>query len=117
MAANLQGGALNFLRSKRGVVTAILVLAVALFWIRPGAEWLRSRIVHSISLALGRSVEIEHVSLRLLPQPGFDLDNFVVHDDPAFSAEPMLRSQEVTAALRLTSLLRGRLETSAAKKP
>ena len=110
MAANLQGGALNFLRSKRGVVTAILVLAVALFWIRPGAEWLRSRIVHSISLALGRSVEIEHVSLRLLPQPGFDLDNFVVHDDPAFSAEPMLRSQEVTAALRLTSLLRGRLE-------
>lgn len=110
MAAYLQGGALSFLRSKRGVVTAILVLAVALFWIRPGAEWLRSRIVHSISLALGRSVEIEHVSLRLLPQPGFDLDNFVVHDDPAFSAEPMLRSQEVTAALRLTSLLRGRLE-------
>ena len=101
---------MSFLRSRRGVVLAILVLVVALFWIRPGAEWLRSRIVHSISLALGQSVEIEHVSLRLLPQPGFDLDNFVVHDDPAFSAEPMLRSQEVTAALRLTSLLRGRLE-------
>ncbi|MBZ5598302.1 MAG: AsmA family protein [Acidobacteriia bacterium] len=101
---------MSFFRSKRGVVTTILVLGAALFWIRPGAESLRTRIVHSVSLALGRSVEIEHVSLRLLPQPGFDLDNFVVHDDPAFSAEPMLRSQEVTAALRLTSLLRGRLE-------
>lgn len=101
---------MSLLRSRRGLLTAILVLAAALFWIRPGAESLRTRIVQSISLALGRSVEIEHVSVRLLPQPGFDLDNFVVHDDPAFSNEPMLRSQEVTAALRLTSLLRGRLE-------
>jgi len=101
---------LIFLRSRRGAVTVLLLLVVALLWIRPGAEWLRNRIEYSISLALGRAVEIEHVSLRLLPQPGFEFDNFVVHDDPAFSSEPLLRSQEVTAALRLTSLLRGRLE-------
>jgi uncharacterized protein involved in outer membrane biogenesis len=101
---------LSLLRSRRGVVTAGLVLVVALFWIRPGAEWLRVRIARSISLALERPVDIGHVSFRLLPQPGFDFENFVVHDDPAFSAEPILRSQEVTAALRLTSLLRGRLE-------
>jgi hypothetical protein len=55
-------------------------------------------------------VDVTAVNLRLLPQPGFDLENFVVHDDPAFGAEPMLRAQEVTASLRLTSLLRGRLE-------
>jgi hypothetical protein len=55
-------------------------------------------------------VDIGSVNIRLLPQPGFDLESFVVHDDPAFSAEPMLRAQEVTAALRLSSLLRGRLE-------
>jgi uncharacterized protein involved in outer membrane biogenesis len=36
----------------------------------------------------------------------------VVYDDPAFGAEPMLRASEVTAALRLTSLVRGRLEIS-----
>ena len=46
----------------------------------------------------------------LLPRPGFDLENLVVYDDPAFGAEPMLRASEVTAALRLTSLVRGRLE-------
>jgi hypothetical protein len=50
------------------------------------------------------------VKLRLLPQPGFDLQDFVVHEDPAFGAEPLLRASEVTASLRIMSLLRGRIE-------
>ncbi len=57
-------------------------------------------------------MEIGSVTLHLLPQPGFDLGNFVVYDDPAFSAEPMLRSDDVTASLRVSSLFRGRLEIS-----
>ena len=65
----------------------------------------------AISLALDRPVEIGgSVSLRLLPQPGFDLENFVVHEDPAFGAEPVLQSSDEVATLRLSSLLRGRLE-------
>jgi hypothetical protein len=87
-----------------------LAVSLALFLIRPGAQWLRAHIVASVSSALGQQVEIESVRLRLFPQPGFDLQNFIVHDDPAFSAEPVLRAQEVAASLRLTSLLRGRLE-------
>ena len=55
-------------------------------------------------------MDVAAVKLRLLPHPGFDLENFVVHDDPAFGAEPMLRASEVTASLRIMSLLRGRLE-------
>ncbi len=101
---------MKFLRSQRGRLTAGIVLLLALFLVRPGAERLRTRIVRSISLALGRQVDVGSVNIRLLPQPGFDLKNFAVRDDPAFSAEPVLRSAEVTAALRLTSLLRGRLE-------
>jgi hypothetical protein len=85
---------------------------LALFLVRPGANRLRARIVNSISLALGRQVDVAAVNLRLLPRPGFELENFVIHDDPAFSAEPMLRAQEVTASLRIISLLRGRLEIS-----
>jgi hypothetical protein len=101
----------SFWRSKRGGLVATgLVVLLALFLVRPGANRLRNRIVNSISLALGRPVDVAAVRLRLLPQPGFDLDNFVIHDDPAFSAEPMLRAQEVTASLRVTSLLRGQLE-------
>ncbi len=101
---------MSFWRSKRGVVTLAVVLVLALFLIRPGANRLKARIVNSISLALGRPVEVAAVKLRLLPAPGFDLENFVVHDDPAFGAEPMLRAAEVTASLRITSLLRGRIE-------
>lgn len=101
---------MRFVRSRRGIVLLGLVLLAALCLVRPGANRLRSRIVSSISLALGRSVEVSSVSLRFLPQPGFELENFVVHDDPAFSAEPVLRAQEVTALLRMSSLLRGRLE-------
>jgi uncharacterized protein involved in outer membrane biogenesis len=93
------------------VVAAVLIL-LALFLLRPGASPLKSRITFSISSAVGRPVDIGSVHLRLLPRPGFDLENLVVYDDPAFGAEPMLRASEVTAALRLTSLLRGRLEIS-----
>jgi hypothetical protein len=100
----------SFWRSKRGVVTLAVVVVLALFLVRPGANRLKARIVNSISLALGRPVEVAAVKLRLLPAPGFDLENFVVHDDPAFGAEPMLRAAEVTASLRITSLLRGRIE-------
>jgi uncharacterized protein involved in outer membrane biogenesis len=82
----------SFWRSKRGVLTLGVVLLLALFLIRPGANRLRTRIANSVSLALGRPVDIAAVKLRLLPQPGFDLENFVIHDDPAFSAEPMLRA-------------------------
>jgi hypothetical protein len=87
-----------------------VVLLALLFIARPGANRLRTRIVVSISTALGRPVEVSSVKLRFLPQPGFDLENFVVHDDPAFGAEPMLRAQDVTALLRIASLLRGRVE-------
>jgi uncharacterized protein involved in outer membrane biogenesis len=96
--------------SKRRIVAAGALIVLVLFLLRPGGSRLKSRIVSSMSSALGRPVDIGSVHLRLLPRPGFDLENLVVFDDPAFGAEPMLRAGEVTAELRLTSLLRGRLE-------
>ena len=96
--------------SKRRIAAAAALIVLALFLLRPGASRLKSRIVSSISTGVGRPVDIGSVHLRLLPRPGFDLENLVVYDDPAFGAEPMLRASEVTAALRLTSLVRGRLE-------
>ncbi|MGP0021249.1 MAG: AsmA family protein [Candidatus Sulfotelmatobacter sp.] len=98
--------------SKRRIVAAAALIVLVLFLLRPGASRLKSRIVSSISSGVGRPVDIGSVHLRLLPRPGFDLENLVVYDDPAFGAEPMLRASEVTADLRLTSLVRGRLEIS-----
>jgi len=110
MAAHLQDRSVSFLPSKRGARLLAVLLLLVLFLIRPGGDRMKTRIVRSISLALGRPVEADSVRLRLLPQPGFELENFVVHDDRAFGEEPMLRAREVTASLRLLSLLRGRLE-------
>jgi len=100
------------LRSKRGWFLAVGAVILALFVIRPGAGHLKARIENSVGTALQRRVEISYVHIHLLPAPGFDLDGFVVHDDPAFGAEPVLRAQEVTVLLRLSSLVRGRMEIS-----
>jgi hypothetical protein len=97
------------LRSRRGVAV-IAALLLILFLFRPGVYRLRNRIATSIGTALGRRVALDNVHLRILPRPGFDLEGLVIYDDPAFSAEPMIRAQEVSAAIRLRSLLRGRLE-------
>jgi hypothetical protein len=98
--------------SKRNLVIVGLVL-LALFVIRPQAARLRWRISQSISSELGRRVEIGSVHFRFLPRPGFELENFVIHDDDAFGAEPFLRSPDVTASLRIAPLFRGRIEISA----
>lgn len=96
--------------SKRRVVTAAIVILLALFLVRPGVSRLKGRIKNSISRAVARPVDIGSVHLRFLPRPGFDLYNLVIYEDPAFGAEPMLRAREVTAVVRLTSLARGRLD-------
>lgn len=100
---------MTFFSSKRRIAAAAVIL-LALFLVRPGAARLKSRIIYSISAGLGRPVDIGSVHIRVLPRPGFDLKNLVVYDDAVFGVEPMVRASEVTAALRLSSLLRGRLE-------
>jgi AsmA-like C-terminal region/AsmA family len=94
---------------KQRVVTAAVLILLALFLVRPGVSRLKARIANSLSGAVARPVEIGSVHLRFLP-PGFDLRNLVIYEDPAFGAEPMLRAPEVTAVVRLTSLVRGRLD-------
>ncbi len=100
---------MKFLRSKRGMAVLAVVL-LFLFLFRPGIYRLRHRIAGSIGSALGRRVELDNVRVHMLPQPGFDLEGLVIYDDPAFSPEPMVRAQDVSATIRLRSLLRGRLE-------
>ena len=88
----------------------LAALLLILFSFRPGVAQLRNRIARSIGSALGRRVSIDNVRIHILPRPGFDLGGLVIYDAPAFSAEPMIRAQDVFAAIRLRSLLMGRLE-------
>src|SRR6202167_6386735 len=110
MGANAESGAVKLFSSKRRVVTAAVVILLALFLLRPGVSRLKARIANSISRAVARPVEIGSVHLRFLPQPGFDLENLVIYEDPEFGAEPMLRAPEVPAVVRIISLRRGGLD-------
>jgi AsmA family/AsmA-like C-terminal region len=112
VAANAAGREVKVLSSNRRLAVAAVAILLVLFLVRPGVSRLKLRITNSISRALARPVAIGSVQLRFLPRPGFDLENVVVYEDPAFGAEPMLRAAEVTAVVRLTSLVRGRLDIS-----
>ena len=103
---------MKLLSSKRRWIAALALLLLVLFLLRPGVSRLKSRIITSISAGVGRPVDIGSVHVRLLPRPGFEIENLVIYDDPLFGAEPMLRSSEVTADLRIVSLLKGRLEVA-----
>ena len=118
MVPHTEGCAVKFLRSRRGLAVLGLVLLI-LFLFRPGVRVLRERIARSIGSALGRRVALDNVRIHVLPRPGFDLEGLVIYDAPAFSAEPMVRAQDVSAAIRFRSLFRGRLEiaTLSAKEP
>ena len=68
------------------------------------------RVAQSISQAIGRPVHFDSITAHLLPWPGFTIQNFVVNEDPAFGAEPVMRANVVEARLRVRSLWRRRVE-------
>lgn len=72
----------------------------------------RNRVMQVISASIRRPVRISSIELRLLPRPSFVLTDLVVEEDPAYGAEPVLHANTVTAAIRLASLWRGRLQIS-----
>jgi len=96
----------------RGGVLIAVVLALAAIVLPPfiNVSRYKGRVIASMSSALGRPVTAGAIELRLLPQPGFYMVNVAIGDDPAYSAEPILHSEEVTAYLSLSSLWRGKLE-------
>jgi hypothetical protein len=97
--------------NKKAMLALALALVLGVF-LPPNINGKRfqQKLAATLSDALGRHVKIGSVSYRLLPRPGFDVYDLEVDDDPAFSAEPLLRCGRATADLRLTSLWQGRLE-------
>lgn len=91
---------------------AVLTVVAALLPPFINANRFRNKLADTIMRSIGRPVQMGDVHFRLLPQPGFVINNLAITDDPAFSNEPVLRAESVTASLRLISLWRGRLEIS-----
>jgi AsmA family/AsmA-like C-terminal region len=96
------------------IAAVVILLVVGAVFLPPLinlGKYKRS-ITASMSEALGRPVYVGGMQLRLLPMPGIVMSDFTVDEDPAFGYEPALHATSVVAALRLSSLWRGRLEVS-----
>lgn len=94
----------------RRTLIGVCIVLLLLFVVRPRAGRLRGRVSQSIAQAVGRNVEISSLHLRFFPRPGFTLDDLVIRDNS--TSEPVLRSPDVTAWLRVGALLHGRIEIS-----
>ena len=75
----------------------------------------RTRGVHQylvahLERAFGRSVEVRHFTVVLLPTPVLEAELVSIAEDPAFGNEYFLRADRLTARLRWTGLLRGHFE-------
>jgi hypothetical protein len=102
-------------RRRRRWWVGACVLAVLLLLLTPplvNVNRLKRRVAASISASLGRPVQLDGVTMHLLPVPGFTLQNLVVSEDPAFGAEPIIRANVVDVALRPSSLWRRHVEFS-----
>src|ERR1039458_6440856 len=63
--------------------------------------------------ALGRKVELGAIHFSLFAEPGFSVDNVVIHENPAIGIEPIAYVGSLEAVPRLTSIFGifgGRLE-------
>jgi hypothetical protein len=95
---------------------AALALAALVIAAQAGAFLLaRTHRVHDYLVArlarsFGRSVEVRHFSILLLPSPVLDAEQVTVGEDPAFGKEYFLRADRLTAGLRWGGLLRGHFE-------
>jgi len=95
---------------------AALALAGLVVAAQVGASWLaRAPGVHRylvahLERAFGRSVEVRHFSVLLLPSPVLDAEQVTIGEDSAFGNEYFLRAERLTARLRWGGLLRGHFE-------
>ncbi len=92
----------------------LLVVLVALVQI--GVSLLaRTHRVHNylvayLERAFGRSVEVRHFTVLLLPSPLLEAEQVTIGEDLSFGNEYFLRAERLTAGLRWSGLLRGHFE-------
>ncbi|MGH9354134.1 MAG: AsmA family protein [Terriglobia bacterium] len=96
---------------------ALLILACLLLagWLIPPffhAGRYRKILQTTLESKLGRPVQLGVITLRLLPHPGFSIQNVVVEEDPHFGSEPFARVDSVECDLRWRSLLGSRMDCS-----
>jgi len=105
------------LRNHRRLRFALLavLLAAGAAWIVPSyfsAERYRHRLEAGLERALHRRVKFGAVAFRLIPRPGFSIENAEVEEDPDFGLEPFARVDRIECDLRWQSLWHSRKDFS-----
>ncbi len=90
------------------VALVIATQIAASFLVR--TQGIHKYLVAHLARAFGRSVEVRHFNVLLLPSPVLDAELVSIAEDPAFGNEYFLRAERLTAGLRWSGLLRGRFE-------
>jgi hypothetical protein len=92
------------------LVVALVITAqiAASFLVR--TQRIHKYLVAHLARAFGRSVEVRHFNVLLLPSPVLDAELVSIAEDPVFGNEYFLRAERLTAGLRWSGLLRGRFE-------
>ncbi|MBY0373008.1 MAG: hypothetical protein K2Q23_03375, partial [Bryobacteraceae bacterium] len=97
---------------KRWWIAAVLAVGAwqvyrAEFW---HAERFRERIQMSLERGLGRRVQLQgEIRYNVLTGPGFQMDDVVIHEDPAHGREPIAYVSTLEARVSWMRLLRGEL--------
>jgi len=91
-------------------VLALVVVSQAGVSVLAHTRRVHGFLTRHLERAFGRSVEVAHFNLLLLPSPQLNADRITIGEDPAFGNEYFLRADHLTAGLRWASLLRGHFE-------
>ncbi len=72
--------------------------------------WARRTLLARLSASFGRPVEVGRFRFNLLSGLSLEANSVTVSEDPRFGQEYFLRADQLTAGLRWSALLRGRIE-------
>ncbi len=102
----------RFRRYVRNSFLALAFLSFAGWWVPSffSAERYRRRLEAALERSMKRPVAFGAVSFRLLPRPGFSIENAVIREDPAFGSEPFARVDRIECDLHWRSLWLSRLD-------
>src|SRR5437868_11911563 len=75
-------------------------------------NFLHKQIAAALSSGLRHPVRTGTIRLKILGGIGFEIDNFIVDEDPRFGNEPLARMDELDANIAFISLWRRNLEFS-----
>lgn len=76
--------------------------------------WYRDRILAAMETGLGRKVEIGKVNFRLLPTPGFAINDVRIGEDPSIGPEPAAYVNTLVVRPSILGLLTGHVKVGSA---